>query len=204
MKALTSEPKQNGERRVTIEFDEKPTVFIGYHKPTLPAREDYVFDVIASILADGKNSRMYRSLVQDRKICANVDAGNGYPGAKYSNLFIVSGDPAEGVSTDEVEKALYAEIERLKTGVTAEEIARVATKIRADRIFKLDSNSSLAREINYFSTVAGSWRYEADYLEQVRTVTPDEIRKVIDQYLVPSNRTVGTLIPVKKGTKNEK
>jgi len=204
MKALTGEPKQNGERRVTIEFDEKPTVFIGYHKPTLPAREDYVFDVIASILADGKNSRMYRSLVQDRKICANVDAGNGYPGAKYANLFIVSGDPAEGISTDEVEKALYAEIERLKTGVTAEEVARVATKIRADRIFKLDSNSSLAREINYFSTVTGSWRYEADYLQQVRTVTPDEIRKVIDQYLVPSNRTVGTLIPVKKGTKNEK
>ena len=203
-KAITTEPKQNGERRVTVVFDEKPTVIIAYHKPTLPSREDYVFDVISSILADGKNSRLYRSLVQDRKICADVDAGNGYPGAKFDNLFIVSGDPAEGISSAEVEKSLYAEIERLKTDVTADEINRVVTKLRADRIFKLDSNASLAREINYFSTVAGSWRYEADYLEAIRSVTPDEIRKVIETYLVPENRTVGILVPAQKGKKNEK
>jgi predicted Zn-dependent peptidase len=204
-KAIVKEPVQNGERRVTLEFDAKPMVIIGYHKPTLPTRDDYIFDVISYILSDGKNSRLYKSLVREKKLCASVDAGNGYPGARYPNLFLLSAEPGNGVLTADVERALYAEVENLKNTVTMEEISRVATKIRAERIFKLDSNPSLARDINYFATVAGTWRYEIDYLAAIQSVTPAEIKSMIEKYLVPENRTVGTLVSKKAeaGKENE-
>jgi predicted Zn-dependent peptidase len=198
---IAREPQQNGERRVTVEFDAKPYIVIGYHKPTLPSREDYVCDVIGYILGEGRNSRLYRSLVREKKLCSSIDVGNGYPGARYDNIFMIDAEPSDGVKTEDVERAIYDEIDLLAKTVNAEEISRVVTRIRAERIFKLDSNSSLAREINYFSTVAGSWSYEADYLDAIGSVTPQEIRQVVEKYFTQINRTVGILVPKVQGEK---
>jgi predicted Zn-dependent peptidase len=198
-RAIVREPEQSGERRVYVEFDAKPFIIIGYHKPTIPSREDYVFDVVSYILSDGKNSRLYRSLVREKKICSSVDTGNGYPGARYDNLFMITAEPREGVSVDDVEHAIYDELDSLVKTVNEAEIARVATKIRAEKIFKLDSNAALAREINYFAAVAGNWRYEIDYLDAIKSVTADEVKKAVSKYFVQSNRTVGILVMKKNG-----
>lgn len=55
---VTAEPPQPGPRRVEVVFDAEPRLIVGYHKPTLPHRDDYVFDVIESLLAEGRSSRL--------------------------------------------------------------------------------------------------------------------------------------------------
>ena len=70
------EPEQKGERRVTIDFDAEQQLMIAYHKPTMPHRDDYVFDVLMQVLCEGRTSRLYKSLVVDKKL---VEFGSIHP-----------------------------------------------------------------------------------------------------------------------------
>lgn len=198
---VVKEPAQTGERRVTVEFDAKPYILIGWHKPTQPAKDDYTFDLLSSLLTDGKMSRLYKSLVLEKKIASSVDSGNGFPGAKYDNLFVIDAEPKSGVSVADLEKAIYDEVSRLRENVTQDELDVVRRKISAERIFKLDSNLGIARELNYYSTVAGDWRYAATYQTKLSQITLADVKRVIDTYLTVQNRTVGVLVsaPAKKG-----
>jgi predicted Zn-dependent peptidase len=83
------EPPQRGEKRIHVQFEAEPQLAVAFHKPTLPARDDYVFDLIDLILAQGRTSRLYRSLVVERQLATAVGT-YGAPGARYPNLFVVS------------------------------------------------------------------------------------------------------------------
>jgi predicted Zn-dependent peptidase len=64
------EPEQVGERRLHIPYDAEPRLVMAFHKPTLPDQEDYVFDLIDTVLSDGPSSRLYRALVLERQVAA--------------------------------------------------------------------------------------------------------------------------------------
>ncbi|KAF0117562.1 MAG: M16 family peptidase, partial [bacterium] len=65
----TKEPEQMGERRIKVKFDANPSLIIGHHKPTVPDFDDYVFDVIDSILSRGRTSRFCKILKSFCCIC---------------------------------------------------------------------------------------------------------------------------------------
>ncbi|MDY6862203.1 MAG: pitrilysin family protein, partial [Thermodesulfobacteriota bacterium] len=62
-RVITKEPVQLGERRIKVALDAKPKLIMGFHKKTIPDFEDYVFDVIDSILSRGRTSRFYINLI---------------------------------------------------------------------------------------------------------------------------------------------
>ena len=68
---VSEEPEQSGERRVEVELEANPKLAIGYHKPALPHFDDYVFDVIDILLSDGRTSRLYKKLVEEKKIASD-------------------------------------------------------------------------------------------------------------------------------------
>ena len=93
-------------------FDAEPQLAVAFHKPTLPNRDDYVFDLIDLILSQGRTSRLYRSLVEEKQLATAVGT-YGAPGSRYPNLFVVSAVPRHPHTPAEVEAAIYAELERL-------------------------------------------------------------------------------------------
>ncbi|MBI4866983.1 MAG: insulinase family protein [Candidatus Wallbacteria bacterium] len=189
------EPEQKGEKRVQVEFDASPQVLIGYHKPTCPSREDYVFDIVQGILSSGRTSRFYKNLVEGKQIAQAVSAGNGDPGARYANLFTVSGTPRHPHTVAELEAGIYAEIDKLaKEPVGAKELQKILNKTEGDLLRGMDSNEGLASQLSYFEALVGNWRYLAKYLEVIKTVRPEEIRANVAKYLVPKNRTVAELV----------
>ncbi len=192
------EPEQKGERRFTLKFDANPYLLIGWHKPTYPSRYDYVFDVVAGLLSDGKTSRLQKSLVLDKKLCASVAAYNGFPGARYDSLFAVAAAPRAPHTAAEVEKEVYREIDRLRTDLDENELSRVINKMESSMIFGLDSNMGICGALNYHETITGSWRYLVDYLARVKEVRVSDVREAIDRYLTEDNRTVGTLESIRK------
>jgi predicted Zn-dependent peptidase len=197
-RVVTSEPEQTGPKRVEVVFDAEPRVIVAYHKPTLPHRHDYVFDVIEAVLTDGRSSRLVRELVDRKRIAASVSAANGIPGARYPNLFAVFLTPLTGVDSDDVEAALEAELGRLKVEApTEEELRKVARRLEASRVRALISNAGLARRLAYFQTVAGDWRYVVEHPRVLATVTAEEVAEVARIYLRPENRTVAVLRPSK-------
>ena len=188
------EPIQEGERRIEVEYDAEPQIMIGYHKPTLPHFDDYVLDMISSVLSNGRTSRFYKNIVEEG-IAVSANARNGSPGARYDNLFVISGTPRSPHTTADVEEAIYAELERLKTEPVAEkEFKRILKQIDADFIRGLSSNAGMSSQLSFYEGIAGDWRYILDWRETMYRITPEDIMKVANTYFTKSNRTVATLI----------
>jgi predicted Zn-dependent peptidase len=189
----TVEPPQGGEKRRHIVFDAEPRLAVAYHKPTLPERDDYVFDLIDNILSQGRTSRLYRSLVVERELATSVGT-YGAPGSRYPNLFVISAVPRYPHTTREVEEAIYAELERLaREPVTSEELEQARNRLRVDQLRSLKENGGLARMLTYYQTVAGDWRYVVNYDEIVATITAEEVMEAARSYFDSSRRTVITL-----------
>ncbi len=194
-RVVTEEPLQRGERRLEVEFDAEPVLLIGYHKPGIGHPDDFVFDAIDSILSEGVTSRLYRNLVREKRVAASVGTSASYPGAQAPNLFVISAVPLAPQTTQEVEAAIYEEIDKLKTEpVSKEELEKVLNNLDADLVRSLRSNSGLASQLTYFHTIAGDWRYILQARDRIAAVTPADIQRVARQYLVQSNRTVANLV----------
>jgi predicted Zn-dependent peptidase len=192
---VTIEPPQRGERRVEVEFDAEPSVLIGYHKPALGHPDDWVFDVIESVLSEGVTSRLYQGLVREKRLAAGVGADSSSPGVTSSNLFSISATPLAPHTTAEVEEAVYAELERLKREpVSAKELEKVLNNLDAGFLRSLRSNSGLASQLAYFQAVARDWRYLLQARAKIAAVTPADIQRVATAYFVKTNRTVATLV----------
>ena len=190
----TVEPPQLGERRVTVLDPAQPFVVIGYHKPGINHPDNAVLDAITDIIGIGRTSRLYKSLVKEKKIAVAASGFQGLPGNKYPGLFLFYAVPARGHTHQECEEAIYEEIERLKTElVSAEELAKAKTRARAGLIRQLDSNSGLAEQITFYEVVTGDWRNLFRQLDRIDEVTAEDILRVAKEYFTKKNRTVGVI-----------
>lgn len=192
------EPEQMGERRIYVKKEaELPYILIGYKAPNIFDEDSYALDVLAYILSDGKSSRIYKSLVDEKQVALSAGAsyGNFH---KYPFLFFLSGTAAPGKGIDEVEMALYEEIEKIKNEPPSEkEVQKVKNIVEAEFIMDQDSVSSQARLIG-LGEMIGDWRLKDKYPEGIRRVTPDDVQRVARKYLIEDKRNVGILIPIKK------
>lgn len=188
------EPKQTKERRVSVAFDANPMLFIGYHKPTAPAYDDYVFDVLEAILTRGRTSRLYAALVTRQKIAKSVSAYNGTPGARYPNLFLISAEPRHPHTNIELEEAISREIEKIKEQpVSAIELTKAKNHIRMQYIKNLNSNSEMASTLSYYEVLLGDYKYFANYLNAIDRVSAKDIQNSAQNYFNKDNRTVARL-----------
>ncbi len=197
------EPPQNTERKVEVFFDANPSLIIGYHKPTAPSYEDYVFDVLETILGKGRTSRLYSQLVLKNQIAESVSVANGLPGSRYSNLFMVFAKPRHPHTNEEIMNAIFKELESIKTSpVTEEELVKAKKQIKMEYIKSLDSNSELASILSYYELLMGDYRYFSNYLSEIEKVTAGDISAAARKYLDVQNRTVAFLNKKSKENKD--
>jgi predicted Zn-dependent peptidase len=190
----TVEPPQLGERRVTVEDQSQPFIGIGFHKPNVNHPDNAVFDALTDIMSSGRTSRLYKSLVRDKKIAIAAAGFQGFPATKYPGLFLFYAVPAKGHTNEDCEQAFCAEIERVKAEpVLPEELQKAKTRTRASLIRELDSNSDLAAELTYYEVITGDWRNLFVQLDRINKVTADDIRRVAKEYFTSKNRTVGAI-----------
>jgi zinc protease len=190
------EPPQTGERRVTLTREDAklPFVMAVYHAPNLTHADSYALEVLEVILAGGKSARLYRSVVYEKQLALGA-------GAHYARVsadpeaFALYASALPGKNVEEVEQALYAEVERLKTElVPRRELEKAKNQIEAAFIFSQDSVFSLARQLASYEIVAG-WRHWKAYLSGIRAVTAEDVQRVAKKYLTAERRTVGILVP---------
>ncbi len=190
------DPKQTGERRILVKKEAQlPFLVMGYHVPNLRHPDSYVLEVIAALLSGGKSSRFYQNLVQEKRLVLEAEAEHSLL-SRDADLFYISANPLPGKEVDEVEKALNQEIERLqKEAVKKRELDKVKNQLESSFIYSQDSLFAQAMLLARHE-VALSWKATDDYLPSIRKVTPEDIRRVAQQYLIPDNRTVGILVPL--------
>ena len=191
----TYEPVQEGEKRVNVEFDAEPFVFIGFHKPTFPDKDDVVISFIDSILSNGKSSRLYKKIVKEQKMALNVFTSNGFPGTLLDNLIVMGGSPISPYTTADIEKSIYEELEKLqKEPVTDQELQKVRNAVKMDFIQRSKSNDDMANILSIYEVLCGNWKEYFRYQDLIDTITADDIMKAAQKYFVPANRTVATLV----------
>ncbi len=195
----TVEPPQKGERRAVIEEQSQRVMILGYHKGNINDKENAVFNAITDLLSQGRTSRLYRSLVRDKKIATQAGGFSGFPGQKYPGLFLFFAFPSPGHTNEECEKAIDSEIVRLKTELVDDAALKaVKARARAGLIRQLNSNQGLALQLTFYQAVTGDWRALFKQLDAIEAVTAQDIKRVTNDYFVKTNRSAAYLEPVKE------
>jgi zinc protease len=190
------DPPQTGERRVSVKKEAQlPYLAMGYRVPNLQEPDSYVLEVIATLLSEGKSSRLHQSIVREKRLAFSADADYSLA-TRDPSLFYLAANPLPGKEVAEVEKALDQEVERLqKEQVGEKELEKTKNQLEASFIFAQDSLFYQAMLLARYEN-ALNWKSLDDYLPSIRKVSPEDIQRVSKRYLVPENRTVGILIPL--------
>ncbi|MEH2268187.1 MAG: pitrilysin family protein [Nostoc sp.] len=189
------EPPQQQTREVTLQLPSQPWYLEGYHRPAITHPDNAVYEIIGSLLSDGRTSRLYKSLVEKQRLALNAQGYSGFPGDKYPNLIFFYALTAPGHTVDELAVALRQEIDKLKTEpVAAADLQRVKTQARAGLLRTLDSNMGMAQQLLEYEVKTGSWRNLFKQLDDISAVTTADIERVAKETFTPKNRTIGKLL----------
>lgn len=196
---VVTEPEQRGERRVWVKRPAQlPVVFVGYQTPNFRSPDAYPLEVLSTLLSAGRASRLYRRLVYEDRLA--LEAGGDY---SYLSLdpdpFTFYATALPGKTAEEVERALAAEVERLREAlVDEEELERAKRQIEAAFLFGQDSVHARAATAARHELAAGV-RLRDELLPRVRAVTREDVRRVARRYFVPDRRTTAVLVPLPPG-----
>ncbi|SFV69214.1 Putative zinc protease [hydrothermal vent metagenome] len=175
------EPKQDGAKRVIIHKDsEVEMLAITFHIPNFKDPDQVTLSVISEILYSGKSSRLYKELVDKKRLVNSVYAynmENTDPG-----LFIFMATCNSGVKAETVEKEIIKEIKRLKTTkVTKAELEKVKINTKSDFIYSLESSTSVANLFGGY-LVRGDIKPLLEYEENINRVTAEKVQEVANKY----------------------
>ena len=194
----TVEPEQKAERRVILEDPAQPFIFIGWHCPAATDPRYPAYQALGSLLGGGDFARLNKRLVKEKKIAVQVQAGTGFPGEKYPNLFYLVIVPASGQDPLAVEQEVYQVLDEVKSaGFTAEELDGFKVRTRAQKIATAESNSNLALELAQSQIMFGDWREWFRDSERVQAIRLEDLKAAMEKTLVKSNRTVGMIVNAK-------
>lgn len=180
-KVKAIEPEQDGAKRVAIKKEsEVEIVAITFHIPDFKHKDQPALSTISEILFSGKSSRLYKDLVEKKRLVNQVYAYNMENIDPGLFIFLASCNP--GVKAEDVEKELIKQIELMKTTeVTSAELDKVKINTKADFIYSLESSTSVAN-------LYGSYLVREDldplfsYEEDINKITPKSIKEVANKY----------------------
>jgi predicted Zn-dependent peptidase len=195
----TAEPPQKAERRTIVQdpLARLTLVDTAYQVPGGLSLDMDAMSALASVLGSGRSSRLYDSLVRQQQIAVQVYAG--VQQSKGPGLFYLEAMAAPGKDPAEVEKAIYAEVEKIQKGPIQEwELDKARNAARRSLVGNLRSSLQrailLARYAVFFNDPAIiNTRYD-----RIASLKLDDLQRVARQYLVPANRTVVVTLPAKK------
>jgi len=175
------EPKQDGPKRLVIHKEsEVELLAIAFHIPNFQDKDQVTLSVISEILYSGKSSRLYKDLVDKKRLVNSVYAynmENTDPG-----LFIFMATCNPGVKAETVEKELVKQIERMKNEpVTKAELEKVKINTKSEFIYSLESSSSVANLYGSY-LVRGDITPLQNYEESVNKITAKKVQKIAQKY----------------------
>ncbi|RLE04598.1 MAG: insulinase family protein [Candidatus Aminicenantes bacterium] len=192
----TVEPEQWGERRVAVEAMAQPFLLIGYHRPSVRHQDNFALEALASILGEGRSSRLYRRLVKETQVAIECGVINGFPGDKFPHLIIFYAVPARGHSVQECLGLIEEEIEKVKKELPKqEELLKYKRQAGMSLLQQMKSHARMAALLTYAEVILGDWRELFRQIEKINAVTAEDVQRVARKYLIKKNRTIGELVP---------
>ncbi|MEJ7616175.1 MAG: insulinase family protein [Pyrinomonadaceae bacterium] len=196
----TQEMKQLAEKRMVAYAETVPEVHIRYHTVADGHKDEFALSILTDIL-NGRTGRLYKSLVLQQNVANS--AGAGQDGRKYEGFFEFSGVAKPGRTPEEVEGAIYKEIEKLqKETVSEQELQKVKNQNAAADFRRLQSNFNLMLQLLLRDANRG-WEAINTDPARFQAVTAEDVQRVANAYFTPENRTVA-IYYTKKGATGDK
>ena len=191
-----TEPAQKEERRTTIEdpLARLSRLDMAYKIPPSSSPDEYALEVLSTVLSSGRSSRFFETIVRQKQLATAVNAFSGE--SRGPGLFGIIAMVAPGKSLAEVETAIEAEIERVKTGPIADwEIQKARTGARRSFVGSLGSSLQRAILLSQYALYYDQPERINTRADNVAKVTAADVQRVAQQYLVKTGRTVVVTIP---------
>ena len=185
----TLEIPSYAEKRFNAEAETNPEVEIQWRTVAFQHRDGYALEVLQQLL-NGRTGRLYKGLVRGREIATEVYANQD--SRKWAGAFGIGAEVKDGHTPAEVETALYAELEKLRTEpIPPEELQKVKNQFAAGEYRKLSANFPIFVGILQNEGL-GDWHEINDGGQKIQAVTTAEVQRVVGKYLTRENRAVAT------------
>ena len=176
---------------------ELPRLYISWHSPALFARDDAELDLVAEVLASGKTSRLYRTLVYDERIATEVVASQS--SREIGGYFQIIATAAPGRTLAELEQAVSRTIETfVGIGPTAHEMERCLAQAEANFVYRLQTVGGFggkSDQLNTYNVFVGDPGFFDRDLDRYRRITPEGMQRVAREWLAPERRVLLSVVP---------
>lgn len=189
-KILTSQAK-------TIAYSDVQSgyILIGFRGTKIDDKDSYALDVLSTILGDGRSSVFYRNIKENKQLANTISAVN--TGFKDDGIFYVSANFSPEKCT-KLQEAIFEEIKNIqKNGVTPEQLRLAKNIIERNTYYERESISNIASEIGYTFVTTDDIKYYQTYLDNIKKVTADDVKRIANKYLGVEKSAVSILLPEK-------
>jgi predicted Zn-dependent peptidase len=182
------EPPQLGEKRAVIYKESAVEILaLGFKIPNFEHEDQATLSFISEILSDGKSSRLYKNLIDEKQLANGVYAYNMESIDENLFIFIAIGNP--NVTAEELEKEIWNEIENLKNSkITTKEINKVKSSVKSDLIYKLDSSMEVANLYGEFFA-KGNIEPLFSFEEKISQINSEAVQEVAKKYFTKKRST---------------
>ncbi|MGH2665913.1 M16 family metallopeptidase [Flavobacterium sp.] len=178
-----------------------PMMVCTYRTPSMKTRDSKVLDMISSILSDGKSSRLYKKVVDDKKMALQIGAFN-YSQEDYG-MYILYGLPMGQNTTESLVKEVDEEIVKLQTELISEkDFQKLQNKFENQYVNGNASIEGIAENLASFYLLHGDVNLINTEIDIYRSITREEIREVAKKYLNPNQRLILDYVPAKDKAQN--
>jgi predicted Zn-dependent peptidase len=180
---------------------QKPMVVAAYRTPSMKTRDARVLDMISTILSGGKSSRLYKKIVDDKKMALQVGAFN-YSQEDYGQ-YILYGMPQGETTTEDLVKEIDEEIVKLQNELISEKDFQKLQNIYENNYVNSNSNiEGVAENLASFYLLYGDVNLINTEIDIYRSITREEIRNIAKKYLNPNQRLILDYVPGKDKAQN--
>lgn len=177
-----------------------PRLYMAWLTPARFAPGDAALDIVADVLAGGKNSRLYKRLVYDMQIAQSVSASQ--VSQAMSSYFVVEATPRPGHTIEELQTVIDQEIARVQTEAPSDhEVQRALNQLEAsfyDRMERVGGYSGKAEQFNAYFTSTGNPDWFNEDIARYRALSPSDIRAAANAFLPSGRRVELTVVPEPK------
>ena len=182
-----------------IEIVDKDKVKTGYMMigfrgvPQEKRADGYALDVLSTILGDGRSSKLYQSVKEQKQLAYSISAGHA--SMKDDSIFFIRANFSPE-NQEKLKKAIFSEIEKLRNGVIDEQdIITAKNIIERDTFYSRESTSNIANELGYTTLVYGDTKFYTDYISNIQKVTKADLQKVAKKYLSTDRAVISIMLP---------
>jgi zinc protease len=185
----------DGEKRLLYQDDvQLPRLYMAWHTPAVFRPGDAEMDILASILTQGRNSRLYKRLVYDMQIAQNVAAFQS--SMELGSTFGITATARAGHTLAEIETVIQEELAGLKAGAPSRrELERAVNQYETGYLSGLESIFRKADLLNGYYVRTGNPDYFNEDLSRYRSLDPEDIRAAVTTYLRDDARLVLSVVP---------